>query len=101
MPLGFAVTGAKVCYVSGALASFISSVQLVQYGATPTVPPATLVNQSFAAPLATTLSCLDTTPITGVDPSAGGAMFLSLGITFNAAEAIVIRAVGLHLEPTP
>ncbi len=101
VPLGFAVTGVKVCYVSGTAASFLSSVQLLQYAATPVAPPASLVSQSPAAPLASTLTCLDTTPIAGVDPSAGGAMFLSLGVTFNAAEAIVVRAVGLHLEPTP
>jgi hypothetical protein len=101
VPLGFSVTGAKVCYVSGAT-SYVSSVQLLQYGATPTLPPATLLSSSPAAPTANTLVCVDPTPIAGVDPSAGGAMFLSLGVTFGAAaDAITIRAVGLHLEPTP
>jgi hypothetical protein len=98
VPLGFSVTGARVCYVPGALGSFISSVGLLQYAATPATPPSTVVNTAFAASPGV-LSCVDTTPAVSVDPSAGGVLYLSLGITFSAAEPVVIRAVGLDLTP--
>ena len=98
VPLGFSVTGARVCYVPGTLGSFISSVALLQYAATPATPPTAVVDTPFAASPGV-LSCVDTTPAVSVDPSAGGALYLSLGITFTAAESVVIRAVGLHLTP--
>jgi hypothetical protein len=101
VPLGYAVTGVRVCSVSGTASSYVSSVQLLQYAATPTTPPALLASGAPGAPGASTLTCFDTTPIVGVDPSAGGAMFLSLGITFTAADTVVVRAVGVHLEPVP
>jgi len=98
VPLGFAVTSAKVCYVPGPLGSFISSVQLLQYAALPATPPGTAVDTAFVSSPGA-LSCVDTTPAVSVDPSAGGALYLSLGVSFSGAEAIVIRAVGLELAP--
>jgi hypothetical protein len=92
VPLGFAVKGAKVCYT--ATAAF--NVQVLQ----DPVPPT-----SAALPLVTSLPgssgpvvCVDTSLALPVDPSGGGAM--SLGITLpTVASTVVIRAVGLYLEP--
>src|SRR5262249_42379668 len=65
---------------------------------TPATPPSTAVNTPFAASPGA-LSCVDTTPAVAVDPSTGGALYLSLGITFTAAESVVIPPVGLHPPP--
>jgi hypothetical protein len=99
VPLGFSITGATVCYVPGASSS-LSSIQILQYGATPALPPSTVLNEvPTGAPAAGAVGCVSTTTAISVDPSAGGAVFLSPGLTFTAADTIVIRSVGLNLTP--
>jgi hypothetical protein len=93
VPLGFAVTGARLCYNS-ALASSVN-VQLLQDTDPPGVSAGLLGSSSSAT--APPVVCVDTTLTSSVDPSAGGAM--SLWLTFTAADTIVIRSVGLSLTP--
>lgn len=99
VPLGFAIAGVRVCYVSGGAGSFVSNIALLQYAAIPATPPATVLTENPLSPGASTLSCVNTISAISIDPSAGGAVYLSLGIAFNAAEAIALRAIGLELEP--
>jgi hypothetical protein len=101
VPLGYSLAGVTVCYVSGAAGSFINAVQLFELTVPPAVPPTTtlVASSAPAPPLAASASCVDAEAAAPVDPSADGPVFLSLGITFNEAEAVVIRAIGLHLEP--
>ncbi len=103
VPLGFNVTGAKVCYQEGAQGAFVSGVALLQNPSpVPTAAPAALVTTSFAAPGVGVVACLDTSPAISVDPSAGGALFLELQITPALfSDVITIRAIGIQLEPTP
>src|SRR5262249_45965940 len=42
-PWGFSVSGARVCYVPGALGSSLTCVPLFQYAATPATPPTAVV----------------------------------------------------------
>jgi hypothetical protein len=99
VPLGFVITGVRVCYVPGPALSFVSGVQLFQFAAVPTVPPAQPLNDLLAAPGSTAVLCVDSATVVSVDPSAGGPVYLSLPVTFNGAEAVIIRGVGLHLSP--
>src|SRR5215831_3442941 len=99
VPLGFAITGVRVCYASGATGSFVNAAQLVEFTVPPTLPGATPLNDVLSSPGNATTTCADTTSAVSVDPSAGGPVYLSLGLTFTANEALVIRGVGLHLSP--
>jgi len=99
VPLGFAITGVRVCYASGATGSFVNAAQLVEFTVPPTLPGATPLNDVLSSPGNATITCVDTTSAVSVDPSAGGPVYLSLGLTFTANEALVIRGVGLHLSP--
>jgi hypothetical protein len=98
VPPGFAVTGVKVCYVPGVSGSHVSSVQLLQYDVPPTVPTVVL-NDPFVAPASTDPLCVDTSTVVSVDPSAGGPLFLSLGLSLSALDSISIRGIGLQIEP--
>ncbi len=100
VPLGFAVTGVTVCYLSGANGSSVNNAQLVQFAVPPALPPAVPLTQALAAPGTNVTSCVETTTAVSVDPSAGGPVYLSLGLNFTAIETIVIRGVGLQLEPS-
>jgi hypothetical protein len=102
VPLGFAVTGVTVCYVSGAAGSFIDTVQLLELAVPPAVPPVTtvLASSAPAPPPVGSSDCVDAETAAAVDPSAGGPVFLSLGLTYTAAEAVTLWAIGVQLQPT-
>lgn len=61
-------------YAPRHLSRLISTVDLLQCTVPPDHDPAPdqLLNEPLVAPQASTLTCVDTTPITKVDPSAGG-----------------------------
>jgi hypothetical protein len=99
VPPGFAVTGVKVCYLSGAAGGRVGGAQLVEFAVPPAVPGTVLLNDAFVAPAASASTCADSTTVVSVDPSAGGPLYVSLGLTFTGADSIVIRGIGLQLEP--
>jgi hypothetical protein len=99
VPLGFVITGVRVCYVPGPTLSFVSGAQLFQFAVPPVVPPAQPLNDLLPAPVSTAALCVDSGTVVSVDPSAGGPVYVSLPLTFTAAEAVIIRGVGLHLSP--
>ena len=101
VPPGFAVTGVKVCYVTGAAGGGVSGAQLLQLTLPPALPATTpVLGDPLPVPAtAGTSTCADSTTAISVDPSAGGHLYLSLGLTFKGAESISIRGLGLQLEP--
>ena len=99
VPLGFAVAGVRVCYQAGPTGSSVSSAQLLQFGVPPALQPASPLNQSLTGLDAGETDCVDTTATVSANPSTGGPLYLSLGLHFTAAEAVVIRGVGLLLAP--
>ena len=98
VPLGFVVTGVTVCYVPGAALSFVSGAQLFQFALPPTAAAQPL-NDALGAPATAAAVCVDSATAVSVDPSAGGPVYLSLPLSFNAGEAVIIRGVGLQLSP--
>jgi hypothetical protein len=99
VPPGFAVTGVKVCFLPGPAGSRVSGAQLFQFAVPPLVPPVTALDEAFAAPASSASTCIESTGTVSVDPSAGGPLYVSLGLTFTAGESVVIRGVGLHVQP--
>jgi hypothetical protein len=101
VPLGYGLTGVTVCYVSGASGSFIDAVEVVEHTVPSTFPPTTTVLASSAPvpPAAGSSSCVHAETAAAVDPSAGGPLFLSLGLAYTGADAVTIDAIGIYLEP--
>jgi hypothetical protein len=99
VPLGFAITGVKVCYVSGAAGAFINNVSLLQYDTPVPLAALPVLTEGFTDPGANELSCIDTTGAVSLDPSSGGSVYLSLGIAFPAGDVIAVRAIGIQLGP--
>jgi len=102
IPPGFRISGVSVCYQLSNAASFISNISLTQLQG-----PATLSVLLDDPKDLTTIGpiCVDSPAppltLTPIDPSLG-AVRLSLGVNFASnADAILIRAVGLHLVLDP
>jgi hypothetical protein len=96
VPPGYKVKGIAICYQDSNAASFISQVQLSQLTTASTV---TNLLTDSTPQTSTSATCVDTaklaTAVAGTLP-----LRLNVGVTIvNAADAIVIRAVGLYLEP--
>src|SRR5712692_4761103 len=97
-PPRFLITGVRVCYELSSSGSFISQIRLAQVQNPPSnalviLDDAThLTNQGPV--------CVDSAS-TSVDPSLGSVL-LDLRVNFgNTADKIVIRGLGLHLQPAP
>ncbi len=97
-PPRFLITGVRVCYELSSSGSFISQIRLAQVQDPPSkalviLDDAThLTNQGPV--------CVDSAS-TSVDPSLGSVL-LDLRVNFgNTADKIVIRGLGLHLQPAP
>ncbi len=97
VPPGYKIAKVNVCYQSSAIGTFISSINLSQLTApgiaTPVLTDPTDQTSTIAV-------CVDSTPAaTAVDP-LNGPVRLNIGVTFgNIIDQIVIRAIGLYLEP--
>jgi hypothetical protein len=96
VPPGYIIKGVRVCYELSNKRSFISQIRLAQVQ---TPPKSALVklddgtDQTNPGPV-----CVDSA-VTTVDPNQG-AVLLSLRVNFsNIADKIVVRAVGLRLNP--
>ncbi|HXV85951.1 MAG TPA: hypothetical protein VD793_04595 [Gemmatimonadales bacterium] len=99
VPLGFAITGVRVCYVPG-VSSFVSGIQLFQFAGPPAAPPLSLVlSDPLGAPGSSDPVCEDSATAVSVDPSAGGPAYVSFPLTFGAVEPLVIFGAGLHVSP--
>lgn len=97
-PPRFLITGVRVCYELSSSGSFISQIRLAQVQ---NPPSNALVILDDATPLTNQGPvCVDSAS-TSVDPSLGSVL-LDLRVNFgNAADKIVIRGLGLHLQPAP
>jgi hypothetical protein len=97
-PPRFLITGVRVCYELSSTGSFISQIRLAQVQN----PPSTaLVILDDATQLTNQGPvCVDSAS-TSVDPSQGSVL-LDLRVNFgNTTDKIVIRGLGLHLQPAP
>jgi hypothetical protein len=97
-PPRFLIKGVRVCYELTSSSSFITQIRLAQVQD----PPSTaLVLLDDGTPLTNVGPvCVDSAP-TSVDPSLGSVL-LDLRVDIgNPADKIVVRALGLHLEPAP
>jgi hypothetical protein len=98
VPLGYLISGVRVCYQLSSSNSFISQIRLAQVQDPPSFAFVMLddgTDQTAVGPV-----CVDSTP-TSVDPSAGSVR-LSLRLNFgDTGDAIVVRAVGLRLVNAP
>lgn len=96
VPPGYRITKVNICYqVSGTSSiSHINLSQLTSPGAT------TTVLTDNVAKVSTTPACADSAAaVTPVDP-INGAVRLNIGVSLaNIIDQIVIRAIGLYLEP--
>jgi len=98
VPPHFVIKGVRVCYELTSSSSFITQIRLAQVQN----PPSTaLVLLDDATPLTNVGPvCVDSATTT-VDPSLGSVL-LDLRVNIgNTADKIVIRGLGLHLEPAP
>jgi hypothetical protein len=94
------VTGVRVCYELSSAASFISAVRIAQVDETPDTASVKLDDDTDLTdpnPV-----CVDSAmPAAPIDP-ADGALRLSLRVNFGSTtDRIVLRAVGLYVEPSP
>ena len=97
VPPGFAIKRIAICYQASNLASFISHIKLTQL----TGPDS--FSEVFNDPgdkTSTSATCVDSMEAPAlVDPNQGPVR-LNLGVTFTStADLIMIRAIGLYLEP--
>jgi hypothetical protein len=101
VPLGFAITGATVCYAPGAAGGFVSSVSIAKNSLTPPFGSSAL--PTAAAPSAPSGPiCESMTLDTPYDPSdgvTGGPAYLAIGVSFSAADSLTIRGIAVLLEP--
>lgn len=97
-PPRFLITGVRVCYELSSSGSFISQIRLSQVQ---NPPSNALVILDDATHLTTQGPvCVDSAS-TSVDPSQGSVL-LDLRVNFgNTVDKIVIRGLGLHLQPAP
>jgi hypothetical protein len=96
VPPGYKISKVNICYqVSGT--SSISHINLSQLTSAST---AANVLTDTTAKTSTTATCVDSAAaVTPVDP-IGGPVRLNIGVSFaNIIDQIVIRAIGLYLEP--
>ncbi len=97
-PPRFVIKGVRVCYELTSSSSFITQIRLAQVQD----PPSTaLVLLDDGTPLTNVGPvCVDSASTT-VDPSLGPVL-LDLRVNIgNPADKIVVRGLGLHLEPAP
>ncbi len=96
VPPGYSIRGVRVCYELSSKRSFISQIRLAQVQTPPQSATVLLddgTDQTNPGPI-----CVDSAPA-NVDPRAGEVL-LSLRVNFgNTADKIVVRALGLHLNP--
>jgi hypothetical protein len=100
VPPWYLVTGVRVCYELSSGASFISAVRIAQVDETPDTAAERLNDDTDLTdpnPV-----CVNTVmPAAPIDP-ADGALRLSLRVNFgDTTDRIVLRAVGLYVEPSP
>jgi hypothetical protein len=98
VPPGYLLTGVRVCYQLANARSFITQIRLAQVQNPPSSATVLLddaTDQTNAGPV-----CVNSQP-TSIDPGIGGVL-LSFRVNFgDTSDRIVVRAVGLHLEPKP
>lgn len=96
VPPGYSIRGVRVCYELSSKRSFISQIRLAQVQTPPQSATVLLddgTDQTNPGPI-----CVDSAPA-NVDPRVGEVL-LSLRVNFgNTADKIVVRALGLHLNP--
>jgi len=104
VPLGFAITGATVCYAPGGIGGFVTSVALAKNNPTPPfasspLPPATNVAVSPGTPTCTTTTL--TAPYDPSDGATGGPAYLAIGVQFPGLlpDLLTIRGIGILLAP--
>jgi len=98
VPPGYLLKGVRVCYELANARSFITQIRLAQVQNPPSSATVLLddaTDQTNASPL-----CVNSQP-TSIDPGIGGVL-LSFRVNFaDTSDRIVVRAVGLNLEPKP
>ena len=97
VPPGFAIKRIAICYQVSNLASFISHIKLTQL----TGPDSySEVLNDPGDKTSTSATCVDSTDAPAlIDPNQGPVR-LNLGVTFTSmTDLIMIRAIGLYLEP--
>jgi hypothetical protein len=98
VPLGFAITGATVCYAPGT-GGFVSSVALAKNNPTPPFGSSVLATAPVGSP--GTPVCASVTLGTPYDPSTGGPAYLAIGVSFSGLglDSLTIRGIGILLAP--
>jgi hypothetical protein len=102
VPLGFAITGATVCYAPGASGGFVSSIALAKNNQTPPFASSSLPTGAAIAVSPGTPTCEAMTLDTPYDPSdgvTGGPAYLAIGVSFSAVDLLTIRGIAVLLEP--
>lgn len=98
VPPGYLLKSVRVCYELANARSFITQIRLAQVQNPPSSATVLLddaTDQTNAGPV-----CVNSQP-TSIDPGIGGVL-LSFRVNFgDTSDRIVVRAVGLHLEPKP
>jgi hypothetical protein len=97
VPPGYNVRKVRLCYQLSSPASFITHIKIAQLTtANAAIDVLTdLADQTSMSPV-----CVDSMPAAAPISTANGPLRLDLGVTFGDPEdLIVIRAVGLYLEP--
>lgn len=98
VPPGWLVTGAKVCYESTAIGSFISQVRISQLQEPPETALVILDDGTDLTTDQPGAVCYTSAP-TSIDPAVG-ALRMSLRVNFgDIADKLVVRGVALLLEP--
>jgi hypothetical protein len=97
VPPRYNVTKVRICYELSSAASFITHIKITQL----TSPSSGIeVLTDLNDKTNVTAICADSAPAAEPISPSNGPLRLNLGATFaNPADLIVIRAVGLHLEP--
>lgn len=97
VPPGYRITKVNVCYqLSSPATSSISHINLSQLT---TAATAANVLTDIVPKTSPSATCVDSAAaLTPVDP-INGPVRLNIGVTLGAGNQIVIRAIGLHLEP--
>jgi hypothetical protein len=97
LPPGYNVTRVRLCYQLSSAASFITHIKILQLA---TAGSGIEVLTDLADQTSLNPVCVDSTPAAAPISTANGPLRLDLGLTMgNPEDLIVIRAVGLYLEP--
>jgi hypothetical protein len=97
VPPGFGIRKVAICYQLSHPQSFISHIKLTQL-ITPDSSAEVLSDDDNK--MSTSATCVDSTEATTLVDPRQGAVRLNLGVTFTSiTHLIVIRAIGLYLEP--